>query len=404
MLTVLARQALRQMLRYRTQTALAVLGVAIGVANIIMLISITDLGKRQSTGLLRDFGSYAIMVTPFFDLSGAGRGGNAMVAAAHIPSETVQIVRAVPQIQGAAGFLLLPGHASYGGVSCFTTIAGIQPEFAALISYVPVRGRWLSAADEVSAARVCCLGDSVAHQLFGGTDPVGKQIEVKGQQLTVLALMQHKGRVGLEDFDNRVIVPLRTAQQLYDFQGLNAVLANYRPEVREQDAVNAVRSALATLLKPGESLDETYSVFTMDEARKLLDDMLGIFRAVLAGIASIAMLVAGIGIMNVMLIRVLQRRKEIGVRRAVGATPWLIALQFLLEAVVQALAGAVLGLALGIFGVQLYCRYAQWQPFISPLTVLLAVVYSVGVGLLFGAYPALRAARMDPIAGLRQDI
>jgi len=404
MLAVLARQAFQQMLRYRTQTALAVLGVAIGVANIIMLISITDLGKRQSTGLLRDFGSYAIMVTPYFDFSGAGRGGNAMAVAAYIPSETVEIVRAVPEIQAAAGFLLLSGHASYNGVSCVTTIAGIQPQFAELVAYKPVSGRWLSAADEAGAARVCCLGDSVARQLFGGADPVGKQIDVKGQQLMVIALMEHKGRVGLEDFDNRVIVPLSTAQQLYGFSGLNAVLANYRPEVAEQDALSAVRAALTRLLKPGESLDESYSVFAMDEARKLLDDMLGIFRAVLTGIASIAMLVAGIGIMNVMLIRVLQRRKEIGVRRAVGATPWLIALQFLLEAVVQALAGAVLGLALGIFGVNLYCHYAKWQPFISPLTLLLAVGYSVGVGLLFGAYPALRAARLDPIAGLRQDI
>jgi ABC-type antimicrobial peptide transport system permease subunit len=124
----------------------------------------------------------------------------------------------------------------------------------------------------------------------------------------------------------------------------------------------------------------------------------------LGGIASIAMLVAGIGIMNVMLIRVLQRRKEIGVRQAVGATPRLIAQQFLLEAVAQALAGALLGVALGIAGVHWYCRYAEWKFYVSPLTLVLAVAFSIAVGLLFGAYPALRAGRMDPIAGLRQDV
>lgn len=404
MLAELTVHALAQMLRYRTQTLLAVLGVAIGVANIIMLISITDLGRRQATGLMRDFGSTMLMVTPCMEMEGGMGGINPAVAAAFIPAETSRIVRAVPEIEAAAGFVLLPAHASAGDKSCFTTVAGVEPDFAALVAYHPQSGRWLSVEEQAQAARVCCLGESVARSLFAEADPVGQQLQVKGETFTVVGLMQRKGRVGLEDFDSRVIVPLSTAQQLFQLEGINAVMSHYRQNVGEKRAVAAVKQALSATLAAGEPVDEAFSVLTMLEARQLLDRTLSIFRTVLGGIASIAMLVAGIGIMNVMLIRVMQRRKEIGIRRAVGATPRLIMLQFLLESTTQALAGAVAGLALGIAGVFLYCRYAQWEPFINAWTIVLAIFYSALVGIVFGAYPAARAAQLDPIASLRQDI
>jgi putative ABC transport system permease protein len=398
-------QALRQMLRYKVSSALVVLGVAMGVANIIMLISITDLGKRQTIGLLKDFGSNMLVITPFAEAGdGIAQGLTLSMASTHLPTRASALVAGLPEIETAAGLLVMPAYASSGGHDHYTTVGGVEPAWGQLVNYKPEQGRWLAAGDLQPLAHVACLGQSLKRALFGEGEAVGQQVTIKGQPFSVVGVMEAKGRLGLEDFDNRCFIPLPLLQQLYGLDGLHAVFAHFKLQAGEEAAVSAVRQALTSLLRPGEELDETYTVFTIDEARHLFESTMGIFRAVLVGISSIAMLVAGLGIMNVMLLRTMQRRKEIGVRLASGATPRDIALQFLLESLVQALAGALLGIALGIPGVFIYCRYASWQPYVSPATVLLAVLFSGGVGLLFGAYPAWRASRTDPILSLRTEV
>jgi putative ABC transport system permease protein len=398
-------QALRQMLRYKTSTALVILGVAMGVANIIMLISITDLSKRQTVGLIEDFGSNMLVITPFADAGeGVAQGMSLSLASTHMPSQATQLIAALPQIERAAGFQVMPAFAASGERSLYTTIVGVDPVWAELVSYKPAQGRWLSDADQQAQAQVTCLGGSVSRELFGGENPMGRQVAIKGRQFTVVGVMETKGRIGLEDFDNRCFIVLPLLQQLNGLDGLHAVFAHFKTSAGAEDSVAAVQQALGALVGPGETVADNYTVFTIDEARRLFNSTMGIFRAVLAGISSIAMLVAGLGIMNVMLIRVMQRRKEIGVRLASGATPRLIALQFLLESVLQATLGAALGIGLGAAGVHLYCHYAGWQPYLSPLTVVLAGLFSCAVGLLFGAYPALRASRTDPILSLRTEL
>jgi putative ABC transport system permease protein len=228
-------------------------------------------------------------------------------------------------------------------------------------------------------------------------------VEIRGEEFRVIGVMEPKGRVGFEDIDNRVFIPLPTAQEIFEFSGVHGIMARYRRDVGEPQAISAVKRQLAGLLTADQQLDETFSVFTVKEARELFLSTMGIFRAVLTGIASIALLVAGLGIMNVMLIRVMQRRREIGIRRAVGASTSSIVIQFLLESVAQALVGAALGSALGFAGVYVYCTYAEWQPYVSPLTVVTAVLFGLGTGALFGGYPALRAAKLDPILALRDE-
>jgi putative ABC transport system permease protein len=191
-------------------------------------------------------------------------------------------------------------------------------------------------------------------------------------------------------------------QGLFGYEGITGLFARYRG-VTETQAQAEVRRALAKLLKPGEQVDEVYTVFTIKEANHMLDNTLGVFRDVLVGIASIALLVAGIGIMNVMLMRVLQRRREIGVRRAAGASRRSILAQFLAEALVLALLGALGGAALGWAGLAVICGIAHWQPFVNPWTLLLGMLYSAAIGIVFGVYPALRAATLDPIACLRSE-
>jgi putative ABC transport system permease protein len=403
-LEYLWRNTWRQLLRYSVQNGLVVLGVAIGVGNIIALVSLTDLGRQQTTGMIKDFGANLIFVSPYFDMEKGplGEAGPSSVLA-HLPAVALDAVRQSPAIGQASGVFLMPGHVGYGAQRCFTTFEGVSPAFASLIGFHVGQGRFITEADTSASAAVVCLGETVRRGLFGESGGLGEQVVIKGRKFTVVGVMESKGRVGLEDMDNRLFVPLPVLQELFEYDGLTGIVASYRDGIKEPAAVTAVKEQLGQVLKPGQVLDETFSVFTVKDARRLLDSTLGIFRAVLSGIASIALLVAGIGIMNVMLIRVIQRRQEIGIRQAAGATPRAILGQFLFEAAVQAAMGAVIGIGLGYAGVFAYCRYAGWEPFISPWTALGAVAFSVGIGLVFGAYPAWRASRLDPIICLRTE-
>jgi putative ABC transport system permease protein len=404
MLGYLSLNSLRQMKRFGLQSMLSVLGVAIGVANIILLISITDLGRRQTFSLIEDFGANLLIVAPFIDVSQGPFGGiNPSQLSSHLPDSVRAAVAEADEIETVAAALLMPGHVLRGEQRTFTTVQGVSESFNILRGHDISAGRWLSAEDIAQRSRVACLCSTVEAELFAGDNPLGQTIEIKGERFEIIGLMEQKGRVGFEDIDNRVYIPLSTAQELYEFSGVHGMFARYRQGISEKEAIAAVRQQLQTQLTAEQELDETFSIFTIKEARDLLGKTMGIFRAVLTGIASIALLVAGLGIMNVMLIRVMQRRQEIGIRRAVGATERGIVAQFLLESVAQSIAGAVLGVVLGLAGVMLYCRYAEWLFYVSPLTVATAVVFGLTTGAVFGAYPALRAARLDPILALRQE-
>jgi hypothetical protein len=401
-LSYLLRVSLVQLLRYRAQSILAVLGVAVGVANIITLISITDLGKHQSTSFMEKMGANMLIVSPYFDTAG-GLFSNVTPAQVgqFLPASAVDDLRHAPGVVGVCGVTMLPGHVGYGAKRCFTTLEGVSQIYQQLRGDKLATGRWFTPQEAQAKARVACIGDTVRQQLFGEADGVGEQVLIKGERYQVLAALAPQGRVGLEDIDNRVFLPLETALEVYKFDGIQGLFLRYRQGEDEKKMVALVRERLKPMLKPGEDIDETVSIWTLKDATRMMHDTLGVFRIILAGIASIAMLVAGIGIMNVMLMRVVTRKLEIGIRRSVGATALAVMWQFLAESVVQAVLGLLLGVLLGYAGVVAYCSYADWQPYISLNTVLLAVAYSAGTGIIFGAYPAYRAARLDPVQCLR---
>jgi ABC-type antimicrobial peptide transport system permease subunit len=401
-LSYLLRISLVQLVRYRAQSLLAILGVAVGVANIITLISITDLGKHQSTAFMNHMGANMLIVSPFIDFT-SGMFSNITPAQASqfLPASAVEELQGAQGIDGVVGVALLPGHVGLGDKRWFTTLEGVSQPYQELRGDEVRHGRWFTPAEAAQHARVACLGDTVRQQLFGDKSGVGEHVVIKGQRFEVLAAMASAGRLGLEDIDNRVFMPLGTALELFGFDGIQGLFLRYRQGFSEQQAIAVTRERLKPLIKPGEDIDEVVSIWTLKDATKMMDNTLGVFRIVLIGISSIAMLVAGIGIMNVMLMRVVTRKLEIGIRRSVGATAASILTQFLAESVVQAIAGLLLGIALGLAGVALYCSYAHWDLYISPATVVLAVAFSAGTGIVFGAYPAYRAALLDPVQCLR---
>jgi putative ABC transport system permease protein len=378
---------------------LGALGVAIGAANIIALISVTQTGRWQAMGVLRDAGSDTLFILPF----SKGADIHEAAGSSWLPGSFVDTLRKVPELDGVSGTLIVPGHVGAGAKRAFVSIQGINTDYLRVRNHAIERGRFFTQEELDTHARVVALGYSMPEQLFGRRDVVGETVVIKGQRFKVVGVMVKKGMLGFEDFDLRAFIPLTTAQEIYGISGLHSILARAKRGIAPQDARKKVEDVLraADKLKPGEPAD--FSVSTVDELTGIIDHLTRVFRYLLYGIGSVALLVAGIGIMNVMLMQVIERTREIGVRRAVGARRRDIWRQFLAEAAAQTLLGVTVGIVLGIAASELFCLLVRWQLHLTYDVVLLAGLFSVLVGIIFGIYPAVQAAQLKPIDALRYE-
>ncbi len=382
---------------------LAVLGVAIGCANIIALIGVTDTAKYQTFSILRDVGANTLFITSFVE-TGDEEAPQRSQAMAFLPKDYPAVARANQNVDLAAGVLLMSGHVGVGTERIYTTIEGAEPDYTEIRGHGVEQGRFLSQADEDSAALVCCLGYELTTELFpAGGDPLGQELVLKGQRFEIVGTMIEKGLVGIERMDHRVFIPLSVCQELYNTPGVHTVLAR----VSDRADLAVVKTELETELRRASGFSEEqpsdFTVASVEDLTGIISSTTGIFEFLLVGISSVALLVAGIGIMNVMLMQVMGRTREIGVRRAVGARRRDIYRQFVEEAVVQTLMGTALGVLLGIWAARAFLLYMDWVPHLTTATVLLAVFFTLVSGLLFGLYPALYASRLKPIDCLRYE-
>lgn len=398
---LLAGLSVHVLRQFNVNSLLAVLGVGIGAANIIALISVTDTARHQTVRMMADYGANTLFISPFFDASHPTFQRSE--AFAFLPEHYVDVLKGMDQLDAVTGVLMMSGHVGHGTERVYATIEGAGPDYPLIRGHRAARGRFISQQDERERARVCCLGYAVVKPLFGNVNPLGREVVIKGQRFTVIGTMIEKGMLGFTSFDQRVFIPLSTMQDLYQLNGAHSVLVR----AREGLDVNAVQRLIearlreAAGLKPGEPAD--FSVSSMEQLTGIIDSAMGVFRVLMAGVASVALLVAGTGIMNVMLMQVIARTREIGIRRAVGARRRDIWLQFLLEALIQTILGALAGCILGIAGSVAFSLVVGWIPYITAATVLLGVGFSAGVGLVFGVYPAVVAARLKPIDCLRYE-
>lgn len=393
--------ALRAIKGNPLRSLLTMLGVIIGVASVIAMISIGQGARQATTAQIESLGSNLLTVIAM----SARQGG----IAAMTPVQTLTLADAdaiagqVPGVTGVSAEFSRQAQVVFGGQNTYTQISGVTPAFTSVRNWRPAQGDFFTDDDLRRRAKVAVLGKTVASNLFGETDPLGGRIRIRGVTFTVLGVMESKGAGGpMGDRDDAVFVPLTTAQ--YRLFGVTYVRSIY---VQTSDAgdMTAVAQEVTNLLRTRHRIasgrEDDFTVRSQADIIQALTGVAQTMTLLLGGVAAVALIVGGIGIMNIMLVSVTERTREIGIRKAVGARRADILLQFLVESATIGVTGGLIGIALGTLGSKLITQLAGWATLISMQAVVLAFTFSVAVGVFFGLYPARRAAMLDPIEALR---
>lgn len=393
------RVAITAIVRNKIRSFLTTLGIVIGVASVILLISIGVGIQTYITGQLESLGSNLIMVMPgkiSFELGGTDPGGGLLNSklrledADEIKRKGESLITAVsPAIQASGKF-------QYRGKIKFTQINGVNEFFPELLNVKVSQGEFFDRNAVSGSERVVVLGPTVAEKLFGQSSPIGKKVDIDTGVYRVIGVLEEKGAIGGVNFDDNAYIPITAVMRQFDQERVHAIYVKARDDKSIPDAVSRVKSILGNRFD-----EEDYTVLNQKDLLSTLSQIFGFLTLALGGIAAISLLVGGIGIMNIMFVSVTERTREIGLRKALGATNQNILFQFLLEAVILSLVGGTLGFAFGAGGTLMLSKWLKTS--VTLWSVILAFGFSSLVGIIFGVVPALKAARLDPIQALRYE-
>jgi putative ABC transport system permease protein len=395
----LIRLALSRLGSARLRAGLTMLGIIIGVASVVALVAVGQGATRGITSRLEALGTNLLTVNPGASFSGFTRG-----AAGSAASLTVEDAAAIGTIGGIAGVapeLSTQALVVAGSKNTTTTIVGTTASYAAVRNQTIWVGSFLTDASNAGALRVAVLGSTTADTLGLGQSALGQTIHIGGLPFTVIGILQAKGSTGPSNQDDQVLVPLATVR--HSFVGGDRV-RSIGVSVATAAGITDAKDSITALLRQRHGTNGTNDDFSIQDQAQLLgtaESVSTLLSILLAGIASISLLVGGIGIMNIMLVSVRERTREIGIRKAIGARGSDILAQFLIEALTLSLLGGLIGIVVGVGISALIGEIAGWGFVFSPVTVIVAAVFSLIVGVVFGVWPARQAAQLDPIAALR---
>lgn len=393
----LIKVAGRALLTNKTRSVLTTLGIIIGVAAVILLVSLGAGLQQQITQQFEDLGTNLLFVMPGkFQFRDSREGGPPGVAINKLTIKEAELVARGEHIVATLPIASTTATVSYQGEEISTFVIGTTPDYASFRNSPVSTGRWWSQKDLTGGKLVAVAGQTVVEKLFQDSDPVGRKVTVRGKKYEVVGVLTSKGGAFGNDQDDQLIVPITALQKQFNI----TKLSYFYVQVDSNDNIDRASEEIKAILGKRLKQDE-FSVVNSKEILATLQQILGTVTAALGGIAAISLLVGGIGIMNIMLVSVTERTREIGLRKAVGATPRVIMLQFLIEAVMLSLAGGVIGTLLGMGGGAILSRFI---PVHTPLwSVVVAFGVSALVGVVFGVFPARRAAKLSPIEALRYE-
>ena len=399
------RIAMRALARNKMRSALTMLGIIIGVGAVIAMVSVGQGAQQQAQEQIAAMGSNILFV-------GSGtvtRGGMRMGSGATktlIYEDMLAILREAPAVKAAAPGSQSSAQVVYGNDNWATQINGTEPQYFDIRTWPFQEGSSFSQNDVDMAANVAVIGETVRKNLFGATDPVGETIRISNLPFKVVGVLVPKGTSAAmgQDQDDVIIVPITTLQKKITGQDwLRWIMVSAISREASYTAQQQITSLLRDRHRIRSGQDDDFMVRNLADVADLADQQAQLFTVLLASIASISLIVGGIGIMNIMLVSVTERTREIGIRMAIGATEGDVQQQFLIEAIVLSLVGGAVGIMSGVGASYLITQTLGWPVLVSPMAIVAAVVFSMAVGIFFGFYPARKAARMDPIEALRYE-
>ena len=397
----LFKMALRSLIANTMRTFLTTLGMIIGVASVISMISIGEGARQQTLSTIEKFGTNIITIKP-------GRKKNR-----HVSSDTVKtlklsdaeaIEKSIPLITGVAAQVYRSAQLKYGSKNTNTTVRGTGEKYLKLSNFTIERGRYFNKEEVQSVRKVAVIGSTVVKNLFGDISAIGKEIKVDGNNYLVIGSTEQKGALSWFDPDDQIFIPVTTAQKrLFGIHHIQSIDV----QAKQMEDLEVIKKDIDSLLRIRHGIRKTEdSDFHVQNSSQWLNswgDAAKTFTYLLGGIAAISLLVGGIGIMNIMLVSITERTKEIGIRIAIGAKKSEIMEQFLIESVLISFIGGGLGILLGIIISRTVSKIGGWDTIVSTQSIMLAFGFSVGIGIFFGFYPARKAANLNPIDALRYE-
>jgi putative ABC transport system permease protein len=402
--TILVRLATQSIRKNKMRAALTMLGIIIGVAAVIVMVAVGFGARSRIRAQINNLGTNMIVITP-----GAAQAGGVSQGAQAFPNlslDDVEIIRREAQVVTAVTPVIVSRSQVIGEAGNWRTmINGVDTDYQVIRDWQTSTGAFFAPEDVTALRKVAVLGKTVADQLFPGSDPVGQEVQIRNVPFDVVGVLAPKGQTASgSDSDDVVLIPHTTAKAALSGRSfLPQILASTASEGDLIAAQDEIRVLLRESRGIGEGDPDDFTVRNQNDLAEAAEGSTKVMTMLLAAIASISLLVGGIGIMNIMLVSVTERTREIGIRLAIGARGSDVLTQFLVESIVMGILGGLIGLALGVVGSEVLGHFTGWETVISPVLMLVAVVFSGAVGVFFGYYPARKAAALHPIEALRYE-
>ena len=387
----------------KTRSSLTMIGMIVGNASVIAMIGIGEGAQKFVAGQVQSLGTNVLIVRA--GVPNARRGGLGNAPQTLIIEDAKAIATQVPSVQGVSAELNSSEIVRYSSKNVSALIFGTIPEFLEVRSFEMAKGRFLTEMDIKQNSQVAVLGSELAEKLFGNTNPLGEQVRIKNVSMKVVGVLAPKGTSFGTNFDNSAAVPIATmANRIVGRKSpYGLAVTSIFISIKDELQMDAAQFQVENLLRLRHKIttEDDFTVRNQKDLMARMGAISGALTIMLTAVASISLLVGGIGIMNIMLVSVSERTQEIGLRKAIGASQQDILFQFIVEAVILSAAGGIVGTGVGVSGILLIGSFTPLQAGISPIAIALAVSVSGAVGLCFGVIPARQAAKLDPIAALR---